>query len=977
MTKVIVTMIVLCSAALTGTAAVAQQTTGIVSGRIVDAQGSAIPGVTVTGRNLQTRFARTDVSDAEGLYRLSALPVGTYEVTADLQGFAKVVRIAIAVSVGQTIDVGLTMVVAGVSEVVTVSGGAPVIETRSSSVGAVVDVGRIENLPLNGRQFANLAATVPGVGLGYHSDATKSTQFTPQVAGGNGRNVNYQIDGGDNNDDTVGGLLQLFPLEAIQEFNFITARYKAEYGRSNGGVMNIVTKSGTNRNTGSAFSLFRDKALNARTHSEEISQASKADYRRYQFGGSFGGPLVENRAFYFAAAERTHQDTNQAVDTLGLYPQADGVYPIAFRENLLTAKTTTTLTPTQYLSIRYGRNTNSSPFSAALRSAPSFWSTSRNTFNSVNVNHNWVLRGSKLNEVVVQFANFRNAIPLSSADPLEVFPSGVAIGANPDTPQDTEQTKWQVRDDFSWSVTGWAGLRHDFKAGVNLVYEPHLFATFNSGVDDYFYIHLTDERGGPIQTITRNGGTGEVNIPFTQYAAYVQDDWRVSDRLTLNVGLRYDLVTGVQLDQSRNPNFAALQAAGLAGRFTTPGMTDWGRSPREDRNNVQPRAGLALDVRGNGRDVIRGGWGVYQDFGYTNSNALFAAIDATGQGHGPIFAVNDPKGIQKPDETLFHVGDPISSIAAQNEADPTRIPLFGQVVSPRLQQPYARQTNLGWAHQLNGSTALWVDALHIEGRDLNVRFRYNYVDPATGVRRLTGLDVRPNTQGIRLAISGAESLYNGLILGLRRRMTAGLDLAASYTLGSATSNMGTASDELDANYVQDVTDPFAHVQLGPSGRSDARHRASASAVVRLPSGVQAAPFVIFRSALPVFTFEGVDRNHDGNNNDITVKAYRYDGPGKAPKEIGDCAHINCSRGAPLTQLNLRLSKSFALSGHARIEAIGEVFNLFDALNPAFALTSQRLAGGVQRASFMQPVAFAGDFRQPEQRVGQLGFRVTF
>src|SRR4029453_1492862 len=121
------------------------------------------------------------------------------------------------------------------------------IEASSSSVGGIVDVKRIESLPLNGRQFATLAATIPGVGLGFHSDPTKSSQFSPQINGGNGRNVKYQIDGGDNNDDTVGGLLQLFPLEAIQEFNFVTQRFKAEYGRSNGGVLNVVTKSGSNQ----------------------------------------------------------------------------------------------------------------------------------------------------------------------------------------------------------------------------------------------------------------------------------------------------------------------------------------------------------------------------------------------------------------------------------------------------------------------------------------------------------------------------------------------------------------------------------------------------------------------------------------------------------------------------------------------------------------------------------------------------------
>ena len=384
-----------------------------------------------------------------------------------------------------------------------------------------------------------------------------------------------------------------------------------------------------------------------------------------------------------------------------------------------------------------------------------------------------------------------------------------------------------------------------------------------------------------------------------------------------------------------------------------------------------------MTCKGNGRDVVRGGWGVYQDFGYTNSNVLFAAIDASGLGHGAIFSVNNTTGIRKADGTLFRVGDPISTIESQNEADPTRIPLFGQVASPRLEQPYTRQANIGWAHQLTNSTAFTADYVHIDGRDLNVRFRYNYRDPATGLRRLADLDIRPNTQAFRAAISDGESTYDGLILGVRRRMTNGLDFTVSYTLAKATSNIGAASDELDSNYIQDVTNPFADVQQGPSGRTDARHRISASAVIRMPWDIQVAPFFLFRSALPIFTFEGVDLNRDSNNNDITAKAYQYDGEGVAPKEIGDCKSVNCSRGANFAQLNLRVSKSFSLGGRARIEAIGEVFNVFNAINPAFALTSQRLANGVQRAAFMQPNAFAGDFQQPEQRVGQIGFRFSF
>src|SRR5687768_12940003 len=269
----------------------AQTTTGSISGQITDAQGGVIPGATVQAVSPDTGFVRVATSDEAGVYRLAALPVGSYNVTAELAGFRPFVGTSV-VNIGRTITVDMTLRVGGVAETVVVNAAAvPLVSTTSSSVGDVVPPERIENLPLNGRQFANLAATIPGVGLGFHSDVTKSAQYTPQISGGNGRNLNYVVDGGDNNDDTVGGLLQLFPLEAIQEFDVITHRFDAEYGRSNGGVMNIVTKSGTNQWRGSWFTNMRDTAMNAKTKSEKIANAEKQDYQRYQYGGSFGGPI--------------------------------------------------------------------------------------------------------------------------------------------------------------------------------------------------------------------------------------------------------------------------------------------------------------------------------------------------------------------------------------------------------------------------------------------------------------------------------------------------------------------------------------------------------------------------------------------------------------------------------------------------------------------------------------------------------------
>ena len=294
---------------------------------------------------------------------------------------------------------------------------------------------------------------MPGVGLGFHTDSTKNTQYTPQISGGNGRNINYLVDGGDNNDDTVGGLLQLFPLEAVQEFNVITQRFKAEFGRSDGAVLNVITKTGTNTLRGSWFTLLRDRSLNARTMTEKITNTVKQDYRRYQFGGSVGGPIVENKAHYFVAFERTQQDTRQAVSTLGIFPSEDGVYDTPYRENLLTGKITTNLSPRQYFALRYGRNTNSQVQGAALRVAPSGWTDSLNTYDSTNVNHNWVLGDRFLNEFVTQYADFRNEIAPRSTRPQLVFPNGVTSGTSLAAPQSTEQHKWQFRDDVSWTTT--------------------------------------------------------------------------------------------------------------------------------------------------------------------------------------------------------------------------------------------------------------------------------------------------------------------------------------------------------------------------------------------------------------------------------------------------------------------------------------------------------------------------------------------
>ena len=985
MKKIILAMIVLC-ALVVPSMALAQQTTGNINGRIVDAQGAAVPGVTVTAKSPQTGFTRTDVSDGEGIYRLTALPVGNYDISAELSGFTTYNRKDVVVNVAQTTDLNVELTLAGVTESINVTAEVPMVKTTDSSVGGVVDVTKIESLPLNGRQFANLALTIPGVGLGFHSDPTKSTQYSPQIAGGNGRNVNYQIDGGDNNDDTVGGLLQLYPLEAIQEFNFITQRYKAEYGRSNGGVMNIVTKSGTNDLRGSWFTSFRDKSMNAKSQTEKLSNIAKQEYQRYQYGGSFGGPIVQNKAHFFAAAERTQQDTAQAVTTFGLYPNLEGVFPTPSRENLFTVKASANVTPSQYLSVRYGRNTNSQVYNAENRRVQSNWGDSTNKFNSINLNHNWVVAGGKLNEFIFQYADFANAILARTGDPQQVYPNGLTVGYNVNTPQQSQQHKYQFRDDFTWHITGKGGLGHDMKAGVNFINEPHLYVTFSSGSTDYAYTHLTNEINGPISRVTRNKEGAFANLPMKQLGTYIQDDWRLTDRLTVNAGLRYDVITGVHIDQSGVPNYQKLTAAAAAGRFDgVPGFDEFKKKGQEDTNNIQPRIGAVYDLHGNGKDVLRGGWGIYYDFGYTNATILFPGLSAQG-GSGVVFDVNNTAGIKNSDGSFFTFGQPITNIAPQSGVNPNGPFYSTQVSPPYIRQPWTSQASAGWSHELTPSTVVDVDYVHTDGHDLGVRWALN-TRVNGGARRFADLGLSPDNPFLNMSVG--KSHYNGITFGVRRRMDRHVQLSAWYALSRAEGLGGLAVDELTTNLVQDSTNPYADVQWGPAARSDSTHKVSLSAIIQAPYKITISPVFRYRSAMPMHTWYGYDNNLDGVLNDIFPTAFKFTGINDAGvpsfKEIGACESVNCSRGSALSQFNLRVSKTVPIYQHVNVELIADFFNLTNEINPAFnigaaavgAVYTGTVASHTANTVFMKPNAYAGDNGQGEQRVAQLGFRITF
>ena len=239
--------------------------------------------------------------------------------------------------------------------------------------------------------------------------------------------------------------------------------------------------------------------MNARTFNEKLKDVEAQPYERYQFGGSLGGPVVLNRAHYFGAYERTHQDTRQIVDTLGIFPAEEGIFDVPVRQHLFTGKLTATLSPQQYLAVRYGRDHNTQPIGAGPMVAHSAWATTTNSFDSINLNHNWLVRPSVLNEAVVQYSDFVNDTPANGTGPSIQFQRPLAIrgGTSLFAPQRTEQIKWQFRDDVSWTTTDGPGLSHELRGGVSWIHEPRLrlfMGTQTQGL--YTMLELNSGRNG-------------------------------------------------------------------------------------------------------------------------------------------------------------------------------------------------------------------------------------------------------------------------------------------------------------------------------------------------------------------------------------------------------------------------------------------------------------------------------------------------
>jgi hypothetical protein len=462
--------IVVAALLLWSAAASAQSDTALVLGTIKDTQGGVLPGVTITVRNVETGLTRTGVTDETGNYRLPALPPGRYELVAQLDGFAEAVRRGVNVAAGAEVVINFDLAPATVTEQVVVTADSPVVETTTATTQARITSEALEVLPLAGRDYTSLLRLSPG--------AQSSNGFA--LAGSRGRSNQWTIDGADNRDDISGNGRQVVALDAVSEIQVLVNGFRAEYGQASGGVINVVTRGGTNTVHGSGFMLFQDERLTSRSPYADRS-LPEDPFQRVYYGGTIGGPLKRDKTHYFVTFERENRDTfssstvvlppSSAAMSPGTqqYLRAAGISPALFgsggnarlvrpdfeANNKAAARVDHQLSSTQFLTLRYthGRDSSRSGSNGTLLDFNGRDITFRTNYGTAS--HKWILGSNKLNEMFVQVGQTYALRVASYPDLVNVNVSGAfSLGGPTNYPQGTTDYVFQLTEAFSWTRFG-------------------------------------------------------------------------------------------------------------------------------------------------------------------------------------------------------------------------------------------------------------------------------------------------------------------------------------------------------------------------------------------------------------------------------------------------------------------------------------------------------------------------------------------
>ena len=934
----------------------AQIGTSSLRGTALDPQGAALPGAVVVIKNALTGIVeRTLSTDAAGNYAGEELPPGNYEVSVRKDGFAtQTQKIELQVGRVETLDFRLRM--GSVEQTVTVNAAAPVIDRENSEIGGVVDVKSVASLPLNGRQLGDLAALVPGVLPAPNFDPIKTRVFNISAGGSDGRSSNFSVDGGENSDIVNGGLLQNFTIEGVQEFYVASSRYGADQGRALGAAVNVVTKSGTNDYHGSYFVFYRNQDLNAR----DPFQAKKTDFHRAQQGFTLGGPVIKNRTFFFAAFENTDETNLGIVNTNGVYPQFEGSFALPFTSRLLTTRFDHQLTDKQKLMLRYSYENNFSLQGIGGIRAADNGIRSTNQGQSAVLSHTYLISPRVLSSATYSYSHFNNhLLPLSETPEVD-RPSLITGGAF-NAAQKTFIERQQLRDDVSITAPSSWGT-HNLKFGVD--YNHVTVKAFLEFASRGQFTFISDT---PLSdTMADFAFLSAGNFQFPVYhdnilGLYAQDDWKVSKRLTLNLGLRWDVSTN-----ENNPSFTS--------NIAPP------RSRSKDLNNFGPRVGFAWDPFGSGRTVIRGGYGIFYALPVATDPAVESAFDprrvSFGFFLGPIDVNNPFPGLSP------------AQIQALVFSQPQSILL---TLANHIRTPYVQETSIGFQHAFTETLGITVDYVHNLGLKERLATDAN-IDPSGAI----GAPDTPLAQEFGPAIAASygavirvgdagRSTYNALEVSLNKKLTHGLSFVGAYTLSHAV-------DFGDDSLGSTVANPFnINAERGDSNR-DQRHRFVLNGTAALPYGFEFSTITSFASARPFDIVTGA--SPDGFAPTRPAGIIRNKG---ARDDSATIAAINAARATqgllPITttsprsfffySTDLRLTKEFRFGERLRLQPLIEGFNIFNHVN--FLSNGGPTFSGVSGA---QNNVFTPDFGQPRRTAGgvlgsggpraaQLGLRILF
>ena len=917
-------------------AAFGQNPRGTLRGAITDSTGARVPTANIVVQSQQSGAERTAIGDARGEFRVEDLPPGNYRVIVSAPGFAQA-NSEVTVVVSEVRDLAVVLQPERLNQRVDVTAQSSSITTEAIDLASAVHQGAIssqdlETLPLAHRSFANIAYLVPGTEPVEPSDPTKARITAVAFGGSSGLNVELSVDGGDNSDDYIGGFLQNYSPDAIQEFVVRTAQEDADTGRTTGGSVVIDTKRGTNEWHGEAAFYERAAGLNARLPIDNPPPEPKQPFSRQNYIGTLGGPIRRDKIWFFSSLEYVHEDASIAYSpdsiaefqslaqlaSAGLVPEVNAISvpnnaPVPFDDYLATTRFDWAQSQRSqwFLRAAVDRYTTENDL-VQQATLPSTGATSRANYMNLLLNQHftfsptWLgsltLEASGLHHTETRNANlgFALAFPFSSTAStitgFETFGDNQFVTPITAFPVLRNQEKYQLRYDVSHTMG-----RHAPRFGVNFIHEPVLSGALSGTAEtliqfpnnpsfyvtnpSQFYSDLSCATPQPVGVTCT--ATPASNGSFVQnvqrLGLYAEDSWRVTPRLTFNYGLRYDTTFGLFNASGRtqlvNPVFQTLQALEIS---TTPFAQG---APHDYHKAFAPRLGVAYALGQNSNTVFRAGFGLY--YNDLAQNGWVEALQAVNTLPGPCI---DP----------------------QNPPDPTNSGCVtsGSVIDSRYRTPYAIHATAGFEHAFNEKWLVSADYTHEQGNH-----GYRRYDYSAGTAPLIAPDpaLQPFVPDVSVFRSDNRSSYNALSIHLQGNVSRRFNLIANYTLSKA-QTWGCVLGELFdyVNGVCDPSNPFGPGDYGPSGE-DARHRFVLAGLFRLPAGFEITTLTQAESARP-FTITNVD-----GTNRVVVDGV------KTP--------LDGLRGTPYIQVDMRVSRPVKIGERFTATPFIEFFNLFNRNNP--------------------------------------------